>query len=297
VRYEHVEKKRLVKIATTFHEYVQLANEYKDTNEGQSCTVRSKSGEFHGDALTFEQMYDRCYDGYNAKAIGEQRKKIAELFQCERPMDELRVSGEALDVPTFLSGEPKCFWESTTEERKARVHIAYASNCTAGHGAQAFLNHGGVIAALCDIIADQADTKISCYVSNTGVYAGKGLSAITIKDYDESVDIPRIGATTHPSFFRRIGFAWFEGFGASIGKPEWSGYGCSETGANRPAVISDEEFAEWLRVEKDEIVIDLPAADLSCFKSESSTATWLANAIDKIKEAIATKNNYIQLFN
>jgi hypothetical protein len=123
------------------------------------------------------------------------------------------------------------------------------------------------------------------------------LSAITIKDYDESVDIPRIGATTHPSFFRRIGFAWFEGFGASIGKPEWSGYGCSETGASRPAVISDEEFAEWLRVEKDEIVIDLPAADLSCFKSESSTATWLANAIDKIKEAIATKNNYIQLFN
>ena len=295
MRYEHI--KNLVKIATTFHEYVQLANEYKDTNEGQSCMVRSKSGEFFGDALTFEQMYDRCYDGYNAKAIGEQRKKIAELFQCERPMDELRVSGEALDVPTFLSGEPKCFWESTTEERKARVHIAYASNCTAGHGAQAFLNHGGAIAALCDVIADQADTKISCYVSNTGVFAGKGLSTITIKDYDESVDIPRIGATTHPSFFRRIGFAWFEGFGASIGKPEWSGYGCSETGANRPSVISDEEFAEWLRVEKDEIVIDLPAADLACFKSESSTAAWLANAIDKIKEAIATKNNYIQLFN
>lgn len=296
MRYEHDAKQRLVKTASTFHEYVQLANEFKDP-DASSCKVRKSSTDFYGDALTFEEMYERCYDGYNAKAIGEQRRKIADLFQYERATDELRVCGEALDVPTYLSGEPKCFWQSSTEERKARVHIAYASNCTGGHGAQAFLNHGGAIAVLCDIIADQADTKITCYVSNTHVFAGKGLSAITIKDYNESVDIPRIGATTHPSFFRRIGFAWLEGFGESVGKPEWEGYGCSMTGRDRKAVISDEEFAEWLRVEKDEIVIDLPAADLPCFTDEHRTAVWLSEAVEKIKSAIANKINYIQLFN
>jgi len=286
----------LCKIATNFHEYVQLSNTYKNGDPYGSCHKIKKPDEFHGDALTYEDMYDRCYDGYNAKEIGEKRRKIAQLFQSERPTDEMRVSGEALDVPTYLSGDPKCFWESTTEARKARVHLSYASNCVAGVNANAFLNHGGAMAVLCDIMSDQADTKITCYVSNTHVYGGKGLNSITIKDYDEVVDLPRIGATTHPSFFRRIGFAWFEGFGHSIGKEGWDNFGCSQTGKNRPAVISDEEFAEWLRIESDEVVVDLPAADLRAFESEEKTAAWLELTIENLLEQIKAGNKYIKLF-
>lgn len=288
---------KLCKIATTFHEYVQLANEFKADDYGSMYRTKGNC-EFYGDANTFEQMYDRCYDGYNAKAIGEQRRKIAELFQSERPTDEMRVSGEALDVPTYLSGDPKCFWESTTEQRKARVHIAYSTNCVAGVNAESFLNHGGAMAVLCDLIADEADTKISLYVSNTHVYGGKGLNTVTIKEYDEAVDIPRIGATTHPSFFRRIGFAWFEGFGPSIGKPQsWVGTGCSQTGKDRARyVVSDEEFSEWLRIDNDEIVVDLPAADLPVFRTEERTADWLASAVDTLLEGIKSGNKHITLF-
>jgi hypothetical protein len=292
----------LVKTASTFHEYVQLSKQFRNPTEQSSyskttCGIKEKVlRDFFGDALSYEEMVERCYDGYNAKAIGEQRRKIAELFQTDRPMDEMRVSGEALDVPTYLSGDPKCFWESTTEVRKARVHLCYASNCTAGVNADKFLNHGGAMAVLCDLIADQADTKISCYVSNRGVFAGRGCSVITIKDYAEDVDIPRIGATTHPSFFRRIGFGWFEGFGLSVGKASWTGYGCSETGKSRVSVISDEEFAEWVRIDKDEIVVDLPAANIAAFTNEHTTATWLENAIKTITEGLRNGQKHFTLW-
>lgn len=291
VRYEQNHK--LTKIGGTFHEFVRKSEEMHKLRPWE----RAYDADFHGDARSFEDMVERCYDGYNAKAIGEQRRKISEMFQNDRPMDEMRVSGEALDVPTFLSGDPKCFWEGSSEVRKARVHLCYGANALSNVDANQFINHGGAVATLCDLIADQAETRITAYLSAIDVFDGRACLSILVKDYGESVDIPRIGATTHPSFYRRLGFAWFKAYGKSIGKKwDFNGGSASRTGKDRHAAISNEEFSEWVRIDKDEIVVELPASNLSAFTSEAKAAKWVERSIATITEGLRNGQKHFTLW-
>lgn len=291
MRYE--QNGKLTKIGGTFHEFVRKTEEMNKVMPWRQDYSRS----FHGDAKSFEDMVERCFDGYNAKAIGEKRRKISEMFQNERPMDEMRVSGEALDVPTYLSGDPKCFWEGGSEVRKARVHLCYGANALSNVDARQFINHGGAVATLCDLISDQADTRITAYLSAIDVFGGKACLSILVKDYGESVDIPRIGATTHPSFYRRLGFAWFKAYGKSIGKNwDFDGSSKSRTGKDRYEAIGNEEFAEWVRIDKDEIVVELPASNLSAFESEDKTAAWVERSIAKITEGLRNGQKHFTLW-
>lgn len=291
MRYE--QNGKLTKIGGTFHEFVRKTEEMHKVMPWRQDYSRF----FHGDAKSFEDMVERCFDGYNAKAIGEKRRKISEMFQNERPMDEMRVSGEALDVPTYLSGDPKCFWEGGSEVRKARVHLCYGANALSNVDARQFINHGGAVATLCDLISDQADTRITAYLSAIDVFDGKACLSILVKDYGESVDIPRIGATTHPSFYRRLGFAWFKAYGKSIGKNwDFDGSSKSRTGKDRYEAIGNEEFAEWVRIDKDEIVVELPASNLSAFESEDKTAAWVERSIAKITEGLRNGQKHFTLW-
>ena len=291
----------LTKIATTFEEFVQTAIKIGDENETSHDKVTKRSSsqrsEFFGDAHTFDEMVKRCYDGYNAKSIANQRDVIAGLIDYERPRDELRFTGDALDVPTYLSGDMRCFWsDDGTGQGRPKMHITFSCNTTAGYDVE-YLNHGGCIAVLCDALSDWADTKITTTIINTGVFASKGLQAIELKDYSEPIDVPRIGAVTHMSFFRRMGFAWFEGFHKVSGVAYDNTYGSSMTGDDRHIVVSDKEFCDWIRVSPDEIVIDLPAAnDSGLFGTPESAAKWLADTMRKIRTEFDNGSRHIKLF-
>jgi hypothetical protein len=176
------------------------------------------------------------------------------------------------------------------------MHITFSCN-TVGCFNVEYLNHGGCIAVLCDVLSDWADTKITATIINEMVFEGKGLQSIELKDYNESVDVPRIGAVTHPSFFRRIGFAWFEGFNKISGKKYSHTYGGSVTGKNRGNVVDDEEFCDWIRVSPDEIVIDLPAADSKArFGTPERAAEWLSDTMKKIRREFDDGSRHIKLF-
>jgi hypothetical protein len=286
----------LEKITTSFSEFVELSKKMRDKH-GSSCDKSDEHCSFYGDATSYDVMYKRCYDGYNARAIADARRDIGAILDYEREGDELRYSGESLDIPTYLSGDMRCWWaESGDGVKRAKIHITYAANCVGGVRDDSFLNHGGCIAVLCDVLSDWADTKITCTFTNEGVFNDRALQVINMKDYSEAVDIPRIGVSTHPSFFRRICFAWFEGFGDYIKKKLGTCYGGSRTGSRRYSVVGDQEFFEWLRIDVDEMIVDLPAADLDCFKSKERAADWLKSSIDKILSEFSAGNRVIKLY-
>lgn len=286
----------LTKVYTEFSEFVENADKMKDEHRS-SCSKRESWDDFYGDALTFEQMMERCYDGYNAKEIGKAHAEFMSIFRSDAEEPYLRVMGEELDVPTFLSGEHKCFWHDDTEKAKPRVHLVFSSNCLGYVEASNFINHGGAIASIVEVLSQQVDIKISCYFSNKDVFTDKGLQVITLKKYDEATDIPRIGVTTHPSFFRRIGFAWFEGLGGFISEPSIrSEYGASRTADERFKVVSDDEFYDWCRIADDEFVVDCPAANKDYFEDEESTLEWIKSSVKNIKDAMDNDEKSVKLF-
>ena len=284
----------LLKIRATFSEFVKTAQALpSEGGEDGSCGGSVPS--FYGDADSFEDMVKRCYDGYSAKAISEKRYEIGAMLDYHSESAELKHCGDELDVPTYLSGDMRCWWaDADNVNTPKRIHIVYGANCVADVNAESFINHGGAVASICDALDSMgALTKITCTFTNTAVFNGRGLQAIEIKDYSESIDIPRIGATTHPSFFRRIGFKYFEQFCNSIGVNSEYTYGRSKTGKERGEAVSDKEFADWLRISDDEIVVDLAAADLRVFNDTKTTAEWVAYAISKIE---GSNDRHIKIF-
>lgn len=294
MRYEF--NKTLTKCYYTFEEFVSMSEtmEKDSSKEGElgwGSSDREGSSSFYGDANSHAEMVQRCYDGYNAKGVTDKRVEINNLIDYNRPTDTLCYVGDDLDIPTYLSGEMRCWWADDGDSAKPpkRVHLTYSANCIANVNADSFYNHGGAVCAIADALdAMGCQVKVTCTFTNTDVFTGEGLQAIEIKDYCEIIDVPRIGATTHPSFFRRIGFRHFERWGKHIGKVFSGSYGCSRTGSSRHYVVGDDEFADWLRIDPDEIVIDLPAADVSVFKDTNDTAEWVLKAVETIERDCET---------
>jgi len=286
----------LTKIHTSFEEFVTHATKIgsKTKASHREC---DESDDFYGDAINFATMVCRCYDGYNARAIANQRELIAGMIDYDRPTDELKYTGDALDVPTYLSGDMKCWWSGDgSGQGRPKMHITFSCNTVFGYFNE-YINHGGYMAVLCDALSDWADIKITTTIINSRVFTGSGLQSIELKDYCEPIDVARIGAVTHPSFFRRIAFAWFEGF-SKISKVRYkNAYGGSRTGRDRHTVVDDEEFCDWIRVAPDEIVIDLPAADdTDLFGTPERAADWLVDAMKKIRSEYDNGSRHIKLW-
>lgn len=276
-----------------FDEFVQLAKAMGK----ESIHSEQKQEKFYGDAKNFQEMVDRCYDGYNAKEIIRARDYIVDTLTAPRKGYILAEEGDDLDMASFIAGEEKCYWRRVNTDKMPKVHLLFASNCTAGHSANAFINHGGMVAGICEFLADSCDLKVSGYFANTSVYKSRGMNIFGLKDYCEPLDIPRLGAVTHPSFFRRIGFAWLEGLGDYLKKKSFSSsYGCSQTGGDRHRVCSDEDLLRFVGVDKEEIVIELPAGDLPCFRNEESTAEFTKETITKIIQSIQSDTKYSQMW-
>lgn len=276
-----------------FDEFVQLAQ----AMGRESIDCEDECSSFYGDAKNFREMVKRCYDGYNAKEIIRARDYIVDTLTAPRKGYILAEEGDDLDMASFIAGEEKCYWRRVNTDKMPKVHLLFASNCVAGHDADAFINHGGMVASICEFLADSCDLKISGYFSNTHVFKSRGINIFGLKDYCEPLDIPRLGAVTHPSFFRRIGFAWLEGLGDYVGDDSFCDlHGCSQTGRDRRNVCSDEDLIRFVGVDKEEIVIELPAGNLGCFRKESSTAEFTKETIAKIIQSIQSNTKYSQMW-
>lgn len=295
MRYEITEGKRrqLTKTQCTFFEFVEGSN--AEGNEHHSSNSKEK-GSFYGNIGSFKDMYNACYNGMNVKEMTKVRANLNNLVNHEVETPRKAVVGETLNVSAFCEGSPYHFYKDADEYGKPRVHLTYSTNAVAGVRSNQFIRHGASICALVDQLAEQVDIKLSLYISNSGVLGGDGCQVVTIKDYDETIDIARVSATAHPSFFRRIGFSWFENAGKLIDSRCRTGYGGSMTGKDRKIVISDEEFQEWVGMSNDEMLIDFPAPDEYQFNDDDDTAEWLNEAVKKIETAVDNGDSICKVY-
>jgi hypothetical protein len=293
MRYEI--KGKLCKTHTTFSEFVEMSN-----REGlvyKSSDVRSSPRDsFYGNIKSYQDMYDACYNGMGVKKMLKARADLNNLINHEVEEPRKAIVGETLNVGAYCAGNPYHFYKDADEYGKPRVHIVYSTNAMSDVKSAQFTRHGASICALVDQLGEQVDVKISLYISNKWVLSGNGCQIVTIKDYEDVVDVPRVSATAHPSFFRRIGFAWFENADKLIQKGLGTGVGGSYTGSDRHHVIKDDEFMDWIGIEKGEMMIDFPAPDEYQFKSDEYTAKWLKQATKKIEEAIEEGSDICKLF-
>lgn len=288
-------KDKLTKTHTTFSEFVEMSN-----GEGfdySSSDVRtSPRDSFYGNIKSYQEMYDACYNGMGVKSMLKARADLNELVNHEVEEPRKAVVGETLNVGAYCTGNPYHFYKDADEYGKPRVHIVYSTNAVAGVRSTQFTRHGASICALVDQLGEQVDVKISLYITNKWVFGGNGCQIVTIKDYEDVIDVPRVSATAHPSFFRRIGFAWFENADKLIQKGLGTGTGGSYTGSNREYVIKDDEFMDWIGIENGEMMIDFPAPDERQFKNDDDTAYFLKQATKKIEEAVDKGDDVCKLF-
>jgi hypothetical protein len=287
----------LLKTHHTFFEFVEATNREGVTHDDWgSGAIIEKTDSFYGNIKSYDDMYNACYSGMNAKKMKSKTAELSSLLNHEREQPRKALVGETLNVAAFCEGNPYHFYKDVDEYAKPRVHIAYSTNAVCGVKSSEFIRYGAAICALVEQLAEQVDVKVSLYITNTGVF-GKDRAAqiVTIKDYDEVVDISRVAATAHPSFFRRIGFTWFENPHLVSSELRNSGHGCSHTGGSRTRVISNEEFDEWLGRANDEMVIDMPAPDKSWTSGDHSTAVFLEEAINEIEIAVERGKERLEL--
>jgi hypothetical protein len=293
MRYEI--KNKLTKVHTTFSEFVEMSNREDLVYESSDARTSARDS-FYGNIKSYQEMYDACYNGMGVKKMLKARADLNDLVNHEIEEPRKAIVGETLNVGAYCSGNPYHFYKDADEYGKPRVHLVYSTNAICGVTATQFTRHGASICALVDQLGEQVDVKISLYITNKWVFSGKGCQIVTIKDYDDVIDVPRVSATAHPSFFRRIGFAWFENADKLIKKGLETGTGGSYTGSDRHYVISDDDFMDWVGIEKGEMMIDFPAPDEFQFKNDDDTAYWLKQSTKKIEEAVKEGSEICKLF-
>jgi hypothetical protein len=261
------------RIRGTFSEYVD--HSLKCYNPDMASNTKAENGSrFYGDAKNYSEMYDRCFSGYNAKKVGEAKGRIETLFHATRPTAELSVVGEDLDIARFVEGRPDCWWTDEPTPCRPKVHIILPVSANSGVSQKNFIHQGGALALFSELISDIADIRISTCVAIREIRDDLNyLDSFEIKSYDEMLDIPRIGATTHPSFFRRITFGCIESC-----DPDMS-YGRQTSWKN---LLLEREFYDWLGIEQGTEVVQFDPPNHYSFDTIEGTGDYVKQMMDDI---------------
>lgn len=265
----------LQRFRASFNEYVEHSkeNRYPD---GTSNDDGDES--FYGDTHCFDEMYQRCFDGYNAHKVADRKADLASEFYSEHLESEIGVVGDDLDIARFIEGRPDCWWSDEPTPCKPLVHIIADTCANANVGGVNFVNHGGALALLCELVQEVADVRISTFNGAERMTSKSDFAdSMELKGYDEPLDIPRVGAVTHPSFFRRISFGIFEAFKAE------AGYGRRKSWSE---LMSEEDFYEWMGIEKGTNVVMFDSPSHHSFGDVGSTRQYVERMFDDIQKMI-----------
>lgn len=207
-------------------------------------------------AENFESALRLETDGYNAQAINEALESLNEYVAGEAKIT-MDYAGDTFDVGSLVSGELKHWFATTYEAAKPRIHLVVMPNGNAHVKAKNWLNQAACVVKVAETLSETCDVAISAvYVSRDSEEAvGEGrnldtIKMVSVKDYGENVDLRRLGAVSHPSFFRRLIFGIIENGNKGFGeyKNGW-GYGQSRD-TYEDINVSREQFAEILGDDK-----------------------------------------------
>lgn len=199
---------------SSWSEYVELASRSGDDEDRHSRVKDVGSSPWSG-TKTYRDAHTLAIYGWR-DGTAQLRRMTANMsgsMNVIRQNMNLALTGGAVDVPTYLTGEPECMWSwQDTEERKAvRVIIdgAHASRVTP----EEIMRRGAAVVAFVDAMESagySAEIQLRFSLSNFG---GNNIitHAVALKRSDEPMDLESIAfAIAHPASLRRIGFGAFE---------------------------------------------------------------------------------------
>lgn len=127
---------------------------------------------------------------------------------------ELDVRGAMPCVPAYLAGDPECMWRFSEEHRPAKrmTLVVPASYSAMIPPTQAMQYAKGVAAITRAVESSQIDVAIWSLSSGCGRSGAmqEALYAVAVRELGEPLDLAKVAFASHPSWLRRLHFAWRE---------------------------------------------------------------------------------------
>jgi hypothetical protein len=252
-------------------------------NDASSHTSRDRS--FHGEG-EFAESFDNALTletkGYNAQAIAQSFDDLSDAFNAEDTNIQMDYNGDIFDTASVIMGELKHWFNEVNEVRRPLVNLMIVPNGNCMVNAENWLRQGSAVAKVAEMIQDKCDVRITaCWFNLASLQDNSNtIQMLTLKDYHEDLDFRRLGAVTHPSFFRRLVFGILEnGKGDMGGKKNHVSWGYGRSVESWEGLkITKEDFQNHTNC--DEVVL-MPNAEH--FGSMERTIEIIKNTLGKVE--------------
>lgn len=188
---------------------------------GIASSRRNPTSEWFG-KCSYEQAQELSRSGWSegAQKVDDLMDKVDDHIRAVIPMTRSRLVpamvGARVNVPAFLAGHPKQYIHQIKADGSTRtVRIAMLLSASSSVEADTMIRRGVAVAA---VVRALEARRVRCEVigsfDNTGMdWAQPRLKiAVCIKKAADKLDPGAVAfALAHPAFYRRLGFAMWEG--------------------------------------------------------------------------------------
>lgn len=231
----------------------EVLNEDGDPMLDKPANGRFKQS-FHG-SKKFGETYEAAQKlltlGYTNDKMKAMHGQFDNEFKAAQDVIKFSEEGYDFDVPSILSGEDETWFTRVKQGSAPSIHIVFNGTASYDTNARRFYMQSAVVTKLAEILDEEAHIKVSA------VYTQKKQCTnlekkdkpymniahfVTMKDYDETLDLRRLGAVAHPAFFRRIMFGVFQNEdGCMYGQKTGTRYGLGVPGESSEVVWEEKE--------------------------------------------------------
>lgn len=260
------------------------------------ASAKPRKSKFHGDKEFGESLTSAkrlLTRGYQPDAMKGAFSGFDTAFEAHEEVVRMAEEGYAFDVPSILSGEDEVWFQRKNIGNAPSIHIVFEGGANAGVDAMNFYIQSAVVNKLAEILSEEAHIRVSATYSAQWQGAdyknGKktnvdNITYVSMKDYDEPIDLRRLGAVSHPSFFRRLMFSVFEnGCGNFFGEDYGVSMGYGSQSTTKELGMSDELENDLF---ESDIVVHIPSPSYSHFDNVENAIRFCKS---KLEEVNATK--------
>lgn len=180
------------------------------------------------------------------------------------------VTGDFLDVSTFLSGEPEHFGHNVMGNPRsvfASINVDMLQSCMVDR--EVMLRQSVRVQALADWLEGQnIRTQIMAFGLNSNFY-----SEIVIKAFEDYLNVNNLAVATHSDFFRRVMFrqmeyspTWTCGYGSGITNTKPEVNGITITTLNNPRSIK--QIDDYFDDAQKKITEAIENGETSCYVTD-----------------------------
>lgn len=284
-------------LSLNFAELSDFIEDYNPTTivnangyEMGAASTSERDSQFHGDVefgSSLEASKRLLTIGYQPDAMKGAFAGFDTAFESSQEITKMSEEGYAFDVPSILSGEDEVWFQRKNVGSAPSIHIVFEGGANSNIPAMNFYIQSAVVTKLSEILSDEAHIRVSATYSakkqGRDVREEKDVNNVTyisMKDYDEAVDTRRLGAISHPSFFRRVVFSILENGNTEFFGKDYrisSGYGRQ---SERKELGVTEELENELF--ESDIVVNIPSPSHSAFDNVDNAIEFCKARLNEI---------------